>query len=119
MPPLLPCLLLFTAGFATAADLAVQIEPRWREKPLRLAEAGLKNAAGNELSVTRLAMLLSNAKLQRADGSWIGAGEWFAFLDVEKKRTASSASRTPPLPSTVIWTARFTRATAPQSGPPA
>lgn len=79
---------LLTTGFAAAADLTVQIEPRWRAKPLDLAEAGLKNAANDALSVTRLAMLLSAAKLQRGDGTWIGAGAWFAFLDVEKKRTS-------------------------------
>src|SRR5688572_28337145 len=79
----------------SAAELTVQIEPRWHDKPLALADLSCRNAAGNELSVTRLAGLLSAAKLQREDGSWIGAGEWFGFLDVEKKRTTFTLTSVP------------------------
>jgi len=78
-----------------AAELTVQIEPRWHDKPLTLADLTLKNAAGNSLSVTRLAFLLSAAKLQREDGTWIGAGDWYAFVDLEKKRTAFTLSEVP------------------------
>jgi len=84
-----------SCGLAGAADLTLQIEPRWHDQPLTLAEMKWKNTAGNELSVTRLAGLLSAAKLQREDGSWLGAGEWFAFLDVEKKRTTFTLTDVP------------------------
>ncbi len=82
-------------GIAAAADLTVQIEPRWNDQPLTLAEMKFRNAAGNELSVTRLAGLLSAAKLQREDGSWIGAGEWFGFLDAGKQRTTFTLTDVP------------------------
>ena len=93
-----PVLFLFPwwiGGIATAADLTVQIEPRWNDQPLSLAEMKFRNAAGNELSVTRLAGLLSAAKLQREDGSWIGAGEWFGFLDAGKQRTTFTLTDVP------------------------
>ena len=80
---------------ATAADLVLKIEPRWNGEPLALAELKHRNAAGNELSVTRLAGLLSAAKLQHEDGSWIGAGEWFGFLDAEKQRTTFTLTGIP------------------------
>lgn len=81
--------LLILAGLAPlhAASLRVELSPRWGDQPLVLAETKFKNAAGNKLSVTRLAFLLSRAQLRRADGQWIGAADWFAFVDVEKKRT--------------------------------
>ncbi len=82
-------------GIASAAGLTVQIEPRWNDQPLLLAEMKFRNAAGNELSVTRLAGLLSAAKLQREDGSWIGAGEWFAYFDAGKQRTTFTLTDVP------------------------
>src|SRR5436190_849895 len=85
---LLPFLFLGSVFALRAADLAVEVEPRWQNQPLVLSNLSLKNAAGNDLSVTRLALLLSSAKLQREDGTWLGAGNWQAFLDVEKKRTS-------------------------------
>ena len=87
--------LLLGAAAAHAADLTVVVQPRWGGRLLTAGERGLKNAAGNELSVTRLAMLLSAAKLQKEDGSWIGAGEWFAFVDLESKRTAFTLTGIP------------------------
>ena len=87
------CLLLVTS--VRGADLTVQIEPHWKDRTLPLAEMSLKNAAGNDLSVTRLAGLLSAAKLQKEDGSWIGAGDWYGFLDVEKKRTSFTLTGVP------------------------
>jgi cytochrome c peroxidase len=82
-------------GFAHAADLTVVVEPRWHDKPLELADLSLKNAAGNVLSVTRLDCLFSASKLQREDGTWIGAGDWYAFFDVEKKRTTFTLNNVP------------------------
>lgn len=93
-----PILFLFSwwiGSIATAADMMVQIEPRWHDRPLRLAEKTLKNAAGNELSVTRLAFLLSAAKLKREDGTWISLPDWIAFLDLEKNRTTFTLTGVP------------------------
>src|SRR6187401_3154658 len=93
-----PILLLFfcwMGSIAPAVDLVVEIEPRWHDRPLRLAERTLKNAAGNELSVTRLAGLLSAAQLQREDGTRVGVGEWSGFFDVEKQRTTFTLTGVP------------------------
>lgn len=71
---------------ASAAQLTVRIDLRWAGKPLVLNDVSLKNAAGNKLSISRLAFLLSHAQLQRENGAWIGANDWVAFLDAEKQR---------------------------------
>ncbi|HRJ06962.1 MAG TPA: cytochrome c peroxidase [Prosthecobacter sp.] len=78
-----------------AARLTVQIQHRWHGAPLPLAKPGLLNAAGDKLSVTRLAYLLSKAMLRTESGEWISAGDWFAFLDVEKDRTHFTLPRVP------------------------
>ena len=79
--------LFILAGLAplSAAPLRVELSPRWGGQPLVLAETKFKNAAGNQISVTRLAFLLSRAQLRRENGQWIGAADWFAYVDVEKK----------------------------------
>ncbi|RYD73631.1 MAG: hypothetical protein EOP84_21220 [Verrucomicrobiaceae bacterium] len=81
-----------TQGIAIAGQLTVQVEHRWRGEPLRLGELRLRNDSGNLVSITRLSYLLSKAKLQRADGSWIGADNWFAFLDPATERTTAVSS---------------------------
>ena len=94
---LLPGLLLLLAcSYAQAGRLTVRVEHRWNGKPLVLADPSLRNAADNQLSVTRLAYLLSRAQLRTADGRWIGANDWFAFLDVEKQRTQFTLGNVPP-----------------------
>lgn len=77
------CLLLQAAS---AARLTVKVEPRWGDRPLAMDELALATDDQEEMSVTRLAMLLSHAELQRADGTWIGARDWVALLDVGKGR---------------------------------
>ncbi len=89
-------LLALALAPAQAGQLAVQIEHRWAGQPLPLGELGLHNAAGNELSVTRLAYLLSAVRLQRADGSWLGANDWFAFVNAAQPRTEFSLGEIPP-----------------------
>jgi len=93
--PILLLCSLWMGSVVRAADLIVQFEPRWHDQPLRLAERKFRNAAGNEMSVTRLAGLLSAAQLQREDGSWTAAGDWFGFLDVEKQRTTFTLTGVP------------------------
>ena len=78
-----------------AARLNVVVEHRWQGRPLVLAQNGLRNAAGEELNVTRLAYLLSNAQLRREDGQWTGDKDWYAHVDVEKRRTAFRMPRVP------------------------
>ncbi len=75
------CLLL---QVASAARLTVKVEPRWGDRPLVMDGLSLATADQEEMSVSRLAMLLSHAELQKADGSWIGARDWVALLDAGK-----------------------------------
>jgi cytochrome c peroxidase len=82
-------LLLLLTHLAGAAQLTVQLQPRWGRTVLKLDALEQKNAAGNELSVTRLAMLLSHAELQRVDGSWIGAADWVAYVDAGQPQRLS------------------------------
>src|SRR5436190_2142433 len=87
---------LFLCGEALAAQLRVAIEHRWGGAPLALGKATYEDGAGHPISVTRLAYLISEAKLQQADGTWVGAADWFAFLDVEKGRTSFVLRDVPP-----------------------
>jgi len=80
---------------AHAAELTVRLEPFWEGKPLTLDEVTLADAAQNKLSVTRLAMLFSHAQLQKADGKWIGAEDWVAYVDVAKQRLSFSLNGIP------------------------
>ena len=80
---------------AHAAELTVRLEPSWENKPLVLDDVSWTNAAKNKLSVTRLAMLLSHAQLQQADGKWIGAEDWVALVDVAKQRLSFSLNGIP------------------------
>jgi cytochrome c peroxidase len=80
---ILLCLLLQAAS---AARLTVRVEPRWGDRPLAMNELSLATDHQEGMSVSRLAMLLSRAELQRTDGSWIGARDWVALLDAGKGR---------------------------------
>ena len=77
------CLLLQAAS---AARLTVRVEPRWGDRPLAMDELSLSTADQEGMSVSRLAMLLSHAELQKTDGTWIGARDWVALLDAGKGR---------------------------------
>ena len=89
-------LLALSLAPAQAGRLAVRIEHRWAGKPLPIGELSLRNAAGNELSVTRLAYLLSAVRLQRADGTWLAANDWFAFVNAAQQATEFSLGEIPP-----------------------
>jgi hypothetical protein len=78
-----------------AAELTVKLEPMWGNKPLVLDDVSLTNSVQNKLSLTRLAMLLSHAQLQRTDGQWVGAQDWVAFVDVAKNRLSFSLNGIP------------------------
>jgi len=78
-----------------AARLSVEIQHRWEDQPLPLADLRLKNQAGDTLSVTRLAYLLSHAQIRKDDGEWLPLGDWHAFVDVEKERTQFTLPRLP------------------------
>lgn len=89
---------------AWAGRLVVRIDPRWAGQPLVLDAGGLTTAAGEKVMLTRVAMLLSQVKLQRADGTWLGAQGWAASVDVGKGRLTFSL---PDVPAQRFMALRF------------
>jgi cytochrome c peroxidase len=96
LPRLVLFVVLLAAMPAQAGRLTVRIEHRWRGQPLPIGALALRNDAGNELSVTRLAYLLSAVRLRRADGSWLGANDWFAFVNAAAPQTELALGDIPP-----------------------
>jgi cytochrome c peroxidase len=77
-------LALAAPGFA--ADLTIAVEPRWRGKELRVPSATVTNDSSQELQVTRVAALLSEVSLLRADGGSTRLDGQFGFIDMESGR---------------------------------
>lgn len=78
--------LLLPLTQAEAAQLSVRIRPLWQGRPLMMNEVGLTRPTGGRVSVTRLAMLLSRARLRDSNGRWIGAEAWAEFVDAGSGR---------------------------------
>ncbi len=95
---------IFLASSLSAAQLTVVLQPQWHDQLLALNETSLSNRSANQFSITRIAFLLSKAQLQQQDGKWIGANDWFAFIDVEKKQTTFSL---PNIPAGLYTALRF------------
>jgi hypothetical protein len=67
-------------------DLSIEIRHLWNGEPLRVPSGPVVNSAGETLSVTRLAYLLSNPYLQTratpdAQWRWIHQGNWQAHVE--------------------------------------
>jgi len=81
---LFPLLLATGAG---AADLRVDFLPEFNGSPLVFDSPANQTADGQKISVTRLDCLLSDIALRRADGTWIGKNDWFAFIGARDDKT--------------------------------
>jgi len=86
---------LFLPSVSLGSTLQVEIQTLWKNQILPLSQTTLQNTAGNRLSITRLSYLLSKAQLQRQDGTWIGANDWLAFLDLENHRNSFTLPNVP------------------------
>jgi cytochrome c peroxidase len=72
------------------------------DAPLRMNQLGaVQDAAGRELTVSRLDLLLSGLQLQRSDGSWLSFPQWHGFF------RGSDPTKRVPLPE--LPAERFTR----------
>src|SRR5204863_4960152 len=60
-----------------------------------LPSATVRNDAGQSLRITRLAMLLSEAELLRADGSTVRLGGQFGFINAEAGRLSWTLRNVP------------------------
>jgi cytochrome c peroxidase len=78
--PLLP-------ATVAAADLRVDFLPQFNGTPLVFDSLTNQTASGQAISVTRLDFLLSDIALRRADGTWIGKSDWFAFIAARDGKT--------------------------------
>ncbi len=87
--------LLVLSESTWAAELRIQIDHRWNQSPLALGTPTNEHASGEPITPTRLAYLLSHAKLQRSDTRWIGAENWSAYIDPSKQRTSFLLSNIP------------------------
>ncbi|HEY4416127.1 MAG TPA: MbnP family protein [Verrucomicrobiae bacterium] len=74
-------------GVGTSANLEVEFATKFNQTPLSFDKLINQTAAGQKISVTRLDFLLSNLALQRADGTWIGQPNWFAYISAREGRT--------------------------------
>ena len=81
-------LLGLSCGAASAANLAVEVLPRFDGASLAFDAATNRTAAGQNISVTRLDFLLSNIALRRSDGTWLTPPDWSAFLSTREGRTS-------------------------------
>ncbi len=76
----------FIVGIAPAGDLELSIVPVADGAPLT-AETSLVSQSGEHWSVSRLSYLLSEASLQRRDGSWLAIKSDPAWLSLGDKRS--------------------------------
>src|SRR5580658_8797962 len=93
--PLAPCLrpghsgavriaaLLALSPMLSAAELTLEIVPRWKGKALAVPSAELANSTGQGLRITRLSALISNAGLLRPDASVVSLGGQYGLIDAE------------------------------------
>ena len=94
------CVLL-SGGYAKgrrqpeSARLTVQMRHLFAGQPLRLNALTLRNRAGNMLSVSRLAYLISGVSLLRADGSAASLGGQFAYLNPGENRNSFTLRNAP------------------------
>ncbi len=81
---------------ASNARLTIQIQHVFDGVPLRLNDPTLMTGAGNRVSISRLAYLVSNVTLTRADGTKVPLGGQFAYFNPAESRTAFTLSEVPP-----------------------
>lgn len=81
---------------ADSAQIAVRIRPLWQGRPLVMHHTGLARSKGGGLSVTRLALLLSHARLLDSKGRWIAADPWAEFVDAGSGRLSFHLDGIPP-----------------------
>ncbi len=79
-------LIVSCAAVASAADLTLVVEPRWKDAALSVPSGLLLNDAGQEIRLTRLALLVSDVELQRADGSRVRLDGQYGFIEAASGR---------------------------------
>jgi len=84
-------LLLFRPPFQTEGreqSLLIEIVPRFQNEPLVFDRVHYQTSSGQFVSVTRLDFLISTIALRRADGTWLTATNWQAYISAREGRTS-------------------------------
>ncbi len=98
-------LLLSLLSSASAQfELGLDVRLTFAERPLAFDTLALDAPAGRRIAVTRCDLLLSGLQLQRADGTWVGPGEWYAYVN---GRAGNSTLRLPGIPAGAYQRLRF------------
>jgi cytochrome c peroxidase len=88
-------IVLAAAGaFGASLEIAVRLDAGG--KPLALDSLRYTDQAGQTVSVTRLAFLLSDFRLQTGDGRWTELQEEFAYIDAGRGRLEFRLENVPP-----------------------
>jgi cytochrome c peroxidase len=92
----LPALLLALSSLLHAGQrLDVELRPTFGAKPLAFDTLGLETQGGQRVSLTRCDLILSKAELLAADGNWLSAESWAAFVSLREGRTRFALSDIP------------------------
>ena len=70
-----------------AADLRVDVVPKFRKEALNFDSLGYTSALQQRLSVTRLDFLLSEIEIKPRTGDWLTQKHWVAYLSLRENRT--------------------------------
>src|SRR5579871_4895270 len=91
------CLLLRTPQHqgVLSTRLALKVRPYFQHAPLRFEDCSLITPAGDTLSISRLALLISDVKLLRADGSQVALNGQFGYLNFVEGRDTLALSQVP------------------------
>ena len=87
--------LLLLAAPLAAAELTLEIEPRWDGKKMTVPAGAVVTTSGQTVSVTRLAALLSEVMLIRSDGGAVRLDGQYGFIDAESGRIAVTLRSVP------------------------
>jgi cytochrome c peroxidase len=77
-----------------AAELTLEITPRWQGRPLAVPSGQLTNSRGQSLRITRLSALISNVNLLRPDGGVVRLGQ-YGLVDAETGRLTTTLKGVP------------------------
>jgi cytochrome c peroxidase len=88
-------LLAFSSVLHAGQRLDVEVRPTFGGKPLAFDTLALETRAGQRVSLTRCDLILSKAELLAADGNWLSAASWAAFVSLREGRTRFALSDIP------------------------
>jgi hypothetical protein len=73
----------------------IKIAHSWGNEPLVLQTKGYINPAGDSLTVGRIAYLLSDFKLKKADGTWQSVPDAYAYIDAKANNNTFKLENAP------------------------